>query len=131
MQFPWTLIDASACPTQVLVAVVFLLGNQQCTLYESVNDRIELRDIFNYIRNSVLIVNLVLEKSWRYLSRRYCWIKWCFISIVVFVGISAVLPAPAVCFWIISYVQLFSKWLSRTLAVLSLRSLTLNKCHSH
>lgn len=38
VQFTRTLIDTSACLTQVLVAVVFLIDSQQCILYDSVND---------------------------------------------------------------------------------------------
>lgn len=38
MQFMSALINTLACPTEVLVAVVFLLESQQCISYESVND---------------------------------------------------------------------------------------------
>ena len=64
MQFLWTLIDTSACPPQVFMAVVFLLDSQQCVSYKSVNDRVELCDIFNYLlRNYMLLANFLREKK--------------------------------------------------------------------
>lgn len=64
MQFMSALINTLACPTEVLVAVVFLLESQQCISYESVNDWAKLSRIFKYLlRNSFFIVKFLREKK--------------------------------------------------------------------
>ncbi len=63
MQFMRALINTLACPTEVLVAMMFLLESRQCISCESTNVRAELCDIFNsLLRNYVLFGNLLRKK---------------------------------------------------------------------